>query len=314
MTQTIEVPRTAPELSKRGPLTLAAAMLGFFIVTLDAVIVNVALPTVEREFGGGISGLQWVVDGYSLMFAALLLTSGVLSDRVGARRAFTGGVIVFSLASLACGLAPNLALLVGARFVQGSAAAVMMPASMALIGQAYSDARKRARAVAVWAMGGALASSSGPILGGLLTEISWRLIFLVNVPVGLLTLALLRRVAPSARRPASIDWAGQVTAVLAMGGFTYGAVEAGSVGFSHASVEVAFVVAVIGVAAFALSQARGTHPMVPRRLFANHTLRSSALIGFASWSATTACRSSSPCTSSSSAACPRSRPVRCSCR
>jgi len=267
--------------SQRAALTLAAALLGFFIVTLDAVVVNVALPTVQRDLDSTIGGLQWVVDGYTLMFAAFLLTSGVLSDRIGARRAFAAGVIVFSLASLACGLAPNLALLVIARFVQGTAAAVMMPSSMALIGQAYTDARARARAVALWAMGGALASSSGPILGGLLTEVSWRLIFLINVPVGLATLALLHGVALSAQRPASVDWVGQIAAILAMGGLTYGAVEAGAVGFDRLSVVIAFVLAVVGVAAFGVSQVRGRHPMIPRRLAHNRTLQSSALIGFA---------------------------------
>lgn len=265
----------------RPALTLAAALLGFFIVTLDAVVVNVALPTVQRDLGSSISGLQWVVDGYTLMFAALLLTSGVMSDRLGARRAFAGGVVVFTLASLACGLAPSLALLVAARFVQGTAAAVMMPSSMALIGQAYTDARERARAVAVWAMGGALASSSGPILGGLLTEVSWRLIFLINVPVGLVTLGLLRRVARSAERQASVDWMGQTAAILAMGGLTYGAVQAGSVGFGRPSVVVAFVLAIIGIAAFVVSQARGRHPMIPHQLVRNRTLRPSAFIGFA---------------------------------
>lgn len=265
----------------RSSLTLAAAMLGFFIVTLDAVVVNVALPTVQHDLDSGISGLQWVVDGYTLMFAAFLLTSGVLSDRGGARRVFGIGVVGFSLASLACGLAPNLALLVVARFVQGTAAAVMMPSSMALLGQAYSDARERARAVALWAMGGAAASSSGPILGGVLTDVSWRLIFLINVPVGILTLALLRRVAPSARHSASIDWVGQTAAVVAMGGLTYGAVEAGAVGSGHLPVVLAFALATAGIVVFALSQARGRHPMVPRQLFGNRNLQLSALIGFA---------------------------------
>lgn len=267
--------------SRRPTLTLAAALLGFFIVTLDAVVVNVALPIVQRDLDTAISGLQWVVDGYTLMFAALLLTSGVLADRIGARSAFAAGVVIFSLASLACGLAPGLTLLVVARFVQGAAAAVMMPSSMALIGQAYPDARERARAVALWALGGALASSSGPILGGLLTEVSWRLIFLINVPVGVATLALVRRVARSPQRQAPVDWVGQIAAILAMGGLTYGAVEAGSVGFDRPSVVIAFVLAVLGITAFGLSQARGRHPMIPRHLARNRTLQSAALIGFA---------------------------------
>jgi MFS family permease len=128
--------------------TLVAALLGFFVITLDAVVVNVALPSMDRELHAGVTGLQWIVDGYTLMFAALLLYSGALSDRIGARRAFAGGVIAFVVASIACGLAPTLALLVTARFVQGAAAAVMMPSSMALIGQAYPDPTQRGRAVA----------------------------------------------------------------------------------------------------------------------------------------------------------------------
>jgi MFS family permease len=115
----------------RSGLTLAAAVLGFFVITLDAVVVNVALPSIRADLGGGITGLQWVVDGYTLMFAALLLTAGSLSDRIGARRAFAAGLALFVAASAACGLAPTLGALVAARFVQGAAAAVLMPSSMA---------------------------------------------------------------------------------------------------------------------------------------------------------------------------------------
>jgi DHA2 family methylenomycin A resistance protein-like MFS transporter len=136
---------------------LTAAVLGFFIITLDAVVVNVALPSIRRDLGGGITGLQWVVDGYTLMFAAFLLSAGSFTDRAGARRAFGTGLAIFALASAGCGLAPTFAMLVIARFIQGTAAAVMMPSSMALIGQAYPDLVERARAVAVWAMGGAVA-------------------------------------------------------------------------------------------------------------------------------------------------------------
>lgn len=166
-----------------GP-ALAAALVGFFMITMDAVIVKFALPTIGRDLGSGMTGLQWVVDGYTLMFAAHLLSAGVVSDRLGARRAFGAGLAVFVAASVAGGLAPALDALEVARFVQGAAAAVMMPSSMALIGQAYPEPAKRARAVAVWAMGGAIASSSGLVLGGLLTLVSWRSIFFINVPVG----------------------------------------------------------------------------------------------------------------------------------
>jgi DHA2 family methylenomycin A resistance protein-like MFS transporter len=181
----------APPRTERSGVALAAAVLGFFVITLDAVVVNVALPSIRADLGGGVAGLQWVVDGYTLMFAALLLTAGAVTDRIGARRAFGVGLAAFTVASLACGLAPTLAALVASRFVQGMAAAVTMPASMALIRQAFPDPVARGRAVATWAMGGAVAASSGPVLGGVLDLVDWRWIFVINLPVGVLALALL---------------------------------------------------------------------------------------------------------------------------
>ncbi|MFF5546848.1 MULTISPECIES: MFS transporter [Streptomyces] len=261
--------------------TLAAAVLAFFVITFDAVVVNVALPSIRGDLGGGITGLQWVVDGYTLMFAALLLSAGSLTDRIGARRALATGVAVFAVASAACGLAPGLGVLVAARFVQGSAAAVMMPASMALIGQAYPDERRRAHAVAIWAMGGAVASSSGPVLGGLLTGLSWRWIFFINLPVGAVALVLLARAARSPHRRVPFDWTGQVTAVAAMGGLTYGEIEAGADGFGAPRVMTAFAVAVVALAAFLAAQARGSHPMMPLDLFRSRTVTISVGVGFA---------------------------------
>ncbi|WP_084713389.1 MFS transporter [Streptacidiphilus rugosus] len=215
---------TRPDAAPAAPATpggagaaRAAAVLGFFVITFDAVVVNVALPSIRRDVGGGITGLQWVVDGYTLMFAALLLSAGSLADRIGARRALAAGMTVFAAASAACGLAPTLGTLVAARFVQGAAAAVMMPASMALIGHAYPEARSRARAVAIWAMGGAVASSSAPVLGGLLTQLSWRWIFFINLPVAAAALLLLVRTPRSPHRRVPLDWTGQATAVVAMG-------------------------------------------------------------------------------------------------
>jgi MFS family permease len=218
--------------SGQSRLTLLAAVIGFFVVTLDAVVVNVALPSIHHALGGGISGLQWVVDGYTLAFAGLLLSAGALSDRAGARRAFTVGIAVFMASSLACGLAPGLGFLVAARFVQGSAAAALMPTSMALLSHAFPEGPRRARAVALWAMGGVAASTSGPLLGGLLTMVSWRLIFFINLPAGAAAMVLAARMAPSPRRRASFDWPGQLTGVTAMGALTYGAIQAGAVGFA----------------------------------------------------------------------------------
>jgi MFS transporter, DHA2 family, methylenomycin A resistance protein len=261
--------------------SLAAALLGFFMVTLDAVIVNVALPDIRHELAGGISGLQWVVDGYTLMFAALLLSAGSLADRAGARGAFGAGMVVFVAASVACGLAPSLGVLVGARLVQGCAAAAMMPSSMALISHAYPDPARRARAVALWSMGGVAASTSGPVLGGLLTLVSWRLIFFVNVPAGLAALALLARSPGSPSHGAPFDWAGQIAAVLAMGGLTYGAIETGAAGVTAPRVLAAFAVSLAAGFAFGVLQARGRHPMLPLDLFRSRTVRLAVIAGFA---------------------------------
>ncbi|GAA1606539.1 MFS transporter [Kribbella hippodromi] len=267
--------------TRASGLTLLTALLGFFLVTLDAVIVNVALPRIRTDLGGGIQGLQWVVDGYTLMFAAFLLSAGSLVDRIGAKRAFGIGTAVFVLASAACGLAPGLTALVIFRFAQGAGAAVIMPASMALIAQAYPDPACRARAVAWWAMGGAVASSAGPLLGGALTVLSWRLIFLVNIPVGIATLALLTRSARSSRHRVPFDWTGQVLAVTAMAALTFAAIEAGAAGLTDPRVLIAAGLAAVAIVAFVAVQRRADHPMTPPDLFTSPTVLSAIAIGFA---------------------------------
>ncbi|MEV7887082.1 MFS transporter [Streptomyces sp. NPDC002817] len=261
---------------------LAAALLGFFVMTLDALIVNVALPEIGRGFGGGMTGLQWVVDGYTLMFAALLLSAGSVTDRIGARQAFGAGLVVFTVASAACGFAPNLGVLVVARLVQGAGAAVIVPASLALIREAFPDPARRARAISVWAMGGSVGAAAGPVLGGVLSELSWRMIFFVNLPVGVLALFLLARTARSPRQgDAPFDWTGQIAAVAAMGGLTYAAIEAGAVGPGAPRVLLALAVAVVAAVVFVAAQARGRNPMVPLELLRARTMALSATIGFA---------------------------------
>jgi MFS transporter, DHA2 family, methylenomycin A resistance protein len=280
-TATRSDPARSNKVSASARATLAAAVLGFFIITLDAVVVNVALPSIRHDLGTDVTGLQWVADGYTLMFASLLLSAGSLTDRVGARCAFGTGLGVFVLASAACGAAPSLAALVVARFVQGGAAAVMMPASMALVRQAYPEARARGRAVGVWAMGGAVASSSGPLLGGALSVADWRFIFFLNVPVGVVAALLLRSAGRSPRRPAPLDWAGQAAGIVAMSGLAYSAIEAGAGKFTQRRVLAAFVVTVVALALFVLTQARGQHPMMPSDLFADRTAVIVFATGFA---------------------------------
>jgi MFS transporter, DHA2 family, methylenomycin A resistance protein len=190
-------------------------------------------------------------------------------------------MVLFVAASTACGFAPGIGGLIAARLVQGAAAAMMMPSSMTLLREAFPDPARRARALAAWAMGGAVASSAAPIVGGVLDLVDWRLIFFINVPVGAVALVLLARARRSPRRPASFDWAGQVTAVLAMGGLTFGAIEAGAVGLADPRVVVAFAVAVTALAVFVLAQTRAEHPMVPPALFRSRPVVISIVIGFA---------------------------------
>ncbi|MFI6010708.1 MFS transporter [Streptomyces sp. NPDC051243] len=257
-------------------LTLTAGLLGFALVCLDASIVNVALPAMGSSLGAGMSGLQWVVDAYTLAFAALMLSTGAFSDRAGASRAYALGAAVFTLASAACGLAPNLPALIGARLVQGMAAAVVLPASLALVRQAYADPARRARAVAVWAAGGSVAVALGPVAGGVLaTAWDWRGIFFVNLPVGALILALLLRAPRSERRPAPLDLPGQVTAVVALTALTFAVIEGGPEGWA------ALAVAVVAAVSFLRIEARQPHPVVPLDLFRNRTVAVTVAAGAA---------------------------------
>jgi DHA2 family methylenomycin A resistance protein-like MFS transporter len=257
-------------------------MLGFFMITIDVSAVNVALATMGRDLHAGTDGLQWVVDGYTLMFAALLLSAGALSDRVGARRAYAGGVAAFTLSSIACGAAPGLGLLTGGRFVQGCAAAVMLPASLALVRQAFADPKRRARGIALWTAAGSLAVAAGPVLGGILVSAwSWRGIFLINAPAGLATLVLLTRVPSSPRLPASLDLGGQLAAVLALGGLTYGVIEGGAAGYTVPRVLAAFAVAAAAAAVFACVESLVATPVVPLRLFRSRAALIALASGFA---------------------------------
>ncbi|WP_405858091.1 MFS transporter [Streptomyces sp. NBC_01515] len=269
-------PRTGDLKNPSPTLTLTAALLGFALITLDASVVNVALPSIGTALGGGMSGLQWVVDAYTLSFAALMLSTGAFADRAGASRAYAIGITVFTLASAACGLAPNLPALIGARALQGMAAAVVLPASLSLVRQAYAEPVKRARAVATWAAGGAVPVALGPVAGGVLTTLwDWRGIFFINLPLGATALALLLRAPRSERRPAPLDLPGQLTAVIALTAVTFAVIERGGTGLGAA------LVAILAAAAFLRVERRQSHPVVPLALFRNRTVSVAVATGAA---------------------------------
>ncbi len=265
-----------------SPVPLVAALLGFTVITIDVTAVNIALPDIRADLHGGMAGLQWIVDAYTLMFAALMLSAGALADRAGARRAYAWGVGLFTAASLACALAPGIGALIAARVAQGGAAAVVMPASLALIRQAYDDPRRRARAIALWTVGGSAAVAVGPVLGGLLTEgAGWRAVFLLNLPVGAVILALLARTARSPRRPAPLDLVGQVSAVLTLGGLAFAVIEGGHLGWTSAPVLAAAAVAVGSGALFHAAEKRHRAPMVPLALLRRRPVAVALAVGFA---------------------------------
>ncbi|HVT69136.1 MAG TPA: MFS transporter [Trebonia sp.] len=265
-----------------GRLVLTAALLGFFMISLDATAVNVALAAVGRSLGGATSGLQWVVDGYTVPLAALLISAGAVSDRRGARRVFGWGLAVFAAASAGCGLAPGLAVLITARVVQGGAAAVMLPSSLALVRQAFDDAPARARAVAVWSAGGAVAMAAGPVLGGILTStVGWRAIFFVNLPVGAAAAVVLAlRARRSPRLAAPLDPAGQVTAVLGLAALTFGVITGGATGFARPPVVAALAVAVLAGGCFLAVESKVARPMVPLALFRSPAVVTCVVTGF----------------------------------
>lgn len=248
---------------------LAVAMVGFFIISLDAQIVNVALPDIRTSFGGGLAGLQWVVTGYLITFSALQLFCGTLSDGIGARRTFGIGIAIFIGASMACALAPSLTLLIVGRILQGLGAAMMTPSSLGLIRESFPEATERGKAIVRWALGGSIATAAGPVIGGALTQSDWRLIFLINIPVGAIALALLTKVPRSAEQPRPFDWTGQTTVMLGIGGLTFGIIEGADHGYEHAQVLGSFALGIVGCVVFIVSQVRGRHPMIPLTLFSS---------------------------------------------
>jgi DHA2 family methylenomycin A resistance protein-like MFS transporter len=256
-------------------MPLIAICLGYFMVILDATVVNVALPALGRDLGGGVSSLQWVVDGYTLVFAGLLLSAGSLGDRLGGRRVFELGLLLFTLASAACAAAPSVPLLVAARVAQGLGAALLVPSSLALLRAAYHDPRERARAIGVWGAVAGIAAASGPVVGGVLVSVlSWRAVFLLNLPVGVVGLLLARRYLPASgeRTGAGIDPAGQITGIAALTLLTYGVIE-------RELVPLLFSLLLLAV--FVACEHRAREPMLPLKLFRSSTFSGASFVGLA---------------------------------
>jgi len=256
--------------------------LGFGVVQLDVTIVNMALSSISNSLGGGVSELQWVVSAYTIAFAAFILTSGALGDRIGAKRVFMAGFAIFTAASVACGLAPDAWTLIAARAVQGLGAAVLVPNSLALLSHAYGDDKSRGRAVGIWAAGASLTLTAGPLVGGgLIALVGWRWIFFVNFPIGLLGLWLTGRfTTETARAPQrEVDLPGQIAAIASLGCLAGAIIEGGAIGWSNAFVIAGIAAAAVLAALFVLQERRAPQPMLPLSLFANRMFSVAAIVG-----------------------------------
>ncbi|KGY13985.1 hypothetical protein NM22_00515 [Vibrio tubiashii] len=260
--------------------TLFVTVLGFFMITLNAVIVNVVVPAIQHDFSASMANMQWILNGYTLMFATMLLTAGVLSDMFGARNTFFAGMFVFVIASFLCGAASSVNTLIIARFLQGATAAAMTPSSLALLRHAFNDAGERAKAIAIWAMGGAIASTSGPIIGGLLSIISWRWVFFIHIPVGITSLLLMRHCKNTPKQASSFDMLGQLLIIIALGSLSYAAIESGEQGVLAKSTIISFILSLLAFVLFIHWQRKAATPMLPPSMFRVSNIMISNIVGF----------------------------------
>ncbi len=261
--------RRVPLASPAARWLIAAAVLGSGIAFLDSTVVNVALPAIGRELGAGLTGQQWVLDGYLLSLSALLLSGGAAGDRYGRRRIFVGGLVIFTAASLACGFSPTVGWLIGARLVQGVGAAALVPGSLALIdvGIRHED---RARAVGIWAGASGVTTAVGPFIGGWLVDAaSWRWVFFLNVPLAAAAFWITARHVPESRDTtarARADIPGAAAVMLGLAGVIYALIEAPSRGWTPVTVTAAAVGAT-ALVTFALIEAHARAPLLPLELF-----------------------------------------------
>jgi EmrB/QacA subfamily drug resistance transporter len=281
MTTVSASPRADRDAPRRS-VVLFTCCLSVFMAGLDTTIVNVALPSIQGALHASVSGLQWTIDAYTLVIACLLMLSGSLGDRFGRRRVFQIGLAVFSLGSLLCSLAPSLGWLIAFRGLQAVGGSMLNPVAMSIIASTFTDRADRARAIGLWGSVAGLSLASGPVLGGLLVSgIGWRSIFWVNVPVGLIAIALTRRFVPESRagHPRRLDPPGQVAVIALLGCLTAGIIEGPRRGWGSAPIVALFAVAALSAAALVVLESRRREPLVDMRYFRSMPFSGAALIG-----------------------------------
>lgn len=266
-----------------GRWVLLATVLGSSLAFIDATVVNIALPAIGRDLGSDAAGLQWTVNGYALSLAALILLGGSLGDRYGRKRVFQVGVGWFAVASLLCGLAPTVELLIGARVLQGVGGALLTPGALAILEASFVRA-DRSRAIGAWSGLGGIGGALGPFLGGWIVETAnWRLIFLINVPVALLVMAVAARHVPESRDPAAareLDVAGVLTGAAGLAGLTYGFTAWPERGAGSPVVLLSLAAGVAGMVAFVLTERRARAPMLPLGIFRSAPFSAANVVTF----------------------------------
>jgi EmrB/QacA subfamily drug resistance transporter len=270
-----------PLRSARGRWVLAATILGSGMVFLDGTVVNVALPSIQSDLAAPLAGLQWIVDGYALFLASLLLVGGALGDVYGRKRLYILGLLIFTAASAFCGLAPNVTLLIAGRIVQGIGGALLVPGSLAMI-KAVIAPEDSAQAIGLWTGLSSVTSAIGPLFGGyLIHAVSWRSIFFLNVPIAAVAVWITARHMPANRDPGAtsdLDWLGAILSIAGIGGLTFGLIEGPDRGWGSVLVIAAFVVGVVGVILLPIREWRAHHPLVPLGLFRSRKFSGSNLV------------------------------------
>jgi len=251
---------------------LTAVSLATLMSYLDNNVINVALPTIQHSLHLSVSGLEWIVSSYLLVLGGLLLVGGRIADVYGRRRMFLAGLAIFTLSSLAAGLAGSGGVLIAARAVQGLGAALLMPTTLAIIAATFTSTRERTAAIGIWGAVGALGLAIGPAVGGVISQhLHWGWIFLINVPIGVITAVIaIPSVAEShgrAENGTSLDFPGLVSSALALFALTYALIEGGDRGWTSAPIIASFAVAAVAAAAFLVIESRSAHPMVPLPVF-----------------------------------------------
>jgi EmrB/QacA subfamily drug resistance transporter len=269
-------------------VVLATCCLSLFLVTMDVTIVNVALPAIRRDLHASVGGLQWSIDGYTVVVASFLMLAGSTADRLGRKRTFQGGLALFGLGSLLSSLAPTTGALVGFRAVQALGGAMMNPVAMSIIVNTFTDARERARAIGIWGGVFGVSMALGPLLGGLLTEhLGWRSIFWVNVPVAAAAILLTSRFVPESRapQPRRIDPVGQVLVIATLASLVWVVIDGRRVGWTSPPIASGLAVATLSIAGFAAYERRREQPLVDLRFFRSIPFSSATVLAVLAFSA-----------------------------